>query len=416
MSARCVVVAVALTFGACSFQLAPGLAADDAVPIDAVVDPDADASPFDAPLDAPNDAPPAPAACALLTLGSDHSCALRRSNGSVDCWGQNAFGELGGSSSTTPVNIPTSIDLSSRAYSTCAVAGDGSVRCWGYNDQGQIGDGTVGGSRAPTVVSGIAGAVVQISVGRSHVCARRNNGSLRCWGSNGSGQLGDGTTMSRSAPTTDVTGLSTAVARVTTGGSVTCAHAASGMGWCWGDNDHGQLGDNTTVQKATPLAMAVQDVRRTAPASFSVGVDNGAETCAIIGSGEVWCWGDNAYGQLGNGMTPDSLTPVRATGITDALEIAAGRWHVCVLHATARVSCWGRNFNGEVGDGTLILRRSPVDVGLANVVAIGAGGHHSCAINTANEMYCWGLNSSGQLGDGTLTQRSGPVRSLTICS
>jgi len=402
MRSRWLLLAVA----GCGFHIGPAATTGDDAPPDALGD--------GADRDAVQDGPVLAVACAQLALGSDHTCALRRSNGSVYCWGQNAFGELGGGSATAAVNLPLpAVDLSGRAYTTCAAATDGTVRCWGYNDNGQIGDTTIGGTRGPTLVQGMAGAV-QLAAGRSHVCARRSDGSLRCWGSNSSGQLGDGTFTSQLSAITDVSGL-TGTARVAAGGSHTCAHATDGRGWCWGDNTYQQLGDGTMTPRSFALAVPVQNVRRLGPASFSVPPDVGAHTCAIIDGGEVWCWGDNAFGQLGNGLTADSATPVRATGIADALELAMGRWHVCALRASGQVACWGRNYYGEVGDGTTQVRRAPVDVGLADVVTVGAGGFHTCAINAANEMFCWGLNGSGQLGDGTATTRTSPVRSLTVC-
>lgn len=395
---RCLLVILA----GCSFQLdVGGLAGEDAPDGDGVID-----------EDAPADASMLASACAQLALGSEHTCVLRRSDQNVYCWGLNGYQELGGSSATTRVNLPPSVDLSSRAYTTCAVGNDGLVRCWGYNDHGQIGDGTVGGTRPPTVVSGMTGAV-QVAAGRSHTCARRANGTLRCWGSNAAGQLGDGTFTSKPSATTDVNGL-TGMERVTTGGSHTCAHGPT-SGWCWGDNEHGQLGDGTLIAKSSPLEMPVTNVQRTGPASFSALAVVGAHTCSIVGAGEVWCWGDNAYGQLGNGTTTDSLTPVRATGLTDAVELAMGRWTVCALRGTGQVSCWGRNYYGEAGVGTTQVQSTPGDIGLVNVAALGAGGFHSCALNAMNELYCWGDNSSAQLGDGTTTQRTAPVRSNTIC-
>ena len=381
--------------------------------LDAGVSPVEDAPQLEIEGDVGPDARMPPTSCAQLALGSDHTCALRRSDSNVYCWGSNGLGELGGGSATVPVNLGiATVDLSSRAYTTCAVATDGTVRCWGMNDGGQIGDNTISGTRPVSLVMGMAGAV-QVAAGRSHTCARRADGSMRCWGSNTSGQLGDGTTISKLSALSDVSGL-TGVARVTTGGS-TCAHTAAGMGWCWGDNTHGQLGDGTTNRSLVPLAMPVMNVRRTGPASFSVPPDSGAYACAIVGTGEVWCWGDNAFGQLGNGTTTDSPTPVLATGITDAVEITMGRWHVCALLGSGRVSCWGHNLYCEVGNGTAQVASSPVDVGLTNVVAVGAGGFHSCAITETNQLSCWGLNASGQLGDGTTVQRNAPVSSVAVC-
>lgn len=391
----------------CGFQLDLGVAGDDAPIADA---PEGDGEVLDASPDAPMTQPP----CAQLALGSDHSCALR--DGSVYCWGQNGFGELGGTGWPTPVALPVpTVSLGSRAYTTCAAGNDGSVRCWGLNDNGQTGSNAVGGTRpTPVLVQGMDGAV-QVIAGRGHACARRANGTVRCWGSNSSGQLGDGTMTSRATAVSDVLNL-TGLAQISAGGSHTCAHAANGAAWCWGDNGYMQLGNNSTTDSPTPIPVPVTGVTQMGPASFS-SVDQqfvGAHTCAITG-GLVRCWGDNAFGQLGNGTAADSPTPVLAAGLPDAVQIAMGRWHVCALRAGGTVMCWGRNLNGEVGDGTLVQKTVPVNVGLTNIVHIGAGGQHACAINTAREMYCWGLNTTGQLGDGTLIQRTSPVRSLAIC-
>lgn len=391
----------------CGFTLAPGTAGDDTVIADAPRD-------GDIKLDASPDALMSQPPCAQLALGSDHSCALR--DGSVSCWGQNAYGELGGAGWPTPVVLPVpTVSLGSRAYTTCAAGTDGTVRCWGMNDYGQIGDNTSGGVRAtPALVQGMAGAV-QVIAGRGHACARRMDGTARCWGSNGSGQLGDGTLTWRTTAVNDVVGL-TGLASIAAGGSHTCAHAAGGAAWCWGNNGYMQLGDGTTVDRESPIPAPVSAVTQMGPASFS-SADQlliGAHTCAITG-GQVQCWGDNAFGQLGNGTTTDSATPVTAIGLTDAVQIVMGRWHVCALRSGGTVACWGRNFNGEVGDGTLVQRPMPVDVGLTGIVHVAAGGHHTCAINSARELYCWGLNASGQLGDGTFGQKTSPVRSLAIC-
>lgn len=394
-----------LALTGCGFQVNGGSTGDtagDGAGPDAI-----DSSVIDGPLDAPNTVAP----CARLSLGSDHSCALR--DGNVYCWGQNAFGETGGGSQTTPVALPLpTISMGTRSYTTCAVANDGTVRCWGMNDAGQVGDNTIGQNRgAPVLVQGMTGAV-EVAAGRSHACARRANGTIRCWGSNASGQLGDGTNTPHYTAVNDVTGLTGQVG-IATGGSHTCSHG-NGAGWCWGENGYGQLGDGTTMDKNLPLGAPVTGVTQMGPASFSSGSDVGAHTCAIT-NGQVRCWGDNAFGQLGDGTQTDSPTPVLVAGITDAVQIAMGRWHVCALHATGTVSCWGRNLDGEIGDGTQSIRRSPVDVGLTGVVNIGAGGYHSCAINASRQLYCWGENGSGQLGDGSTTRRTSPRLAFNLC-
>lgn len=361
--------------------------------------------------DAGPDGASTPPPCARLALGSDHSCALR--DGEVYCWGSTTFGVRGGGSQTTAVSLPApTIHLASAKYTTCAVAMDGSVRCWGYNDAGQLGSGQLGGqSAAPVVVMGMTGAV-QVGTGRSQACARRADGTVRCWGSNSDGQLGDGTTTQQLTAATDVVNVTAAVDLALTASHV-CVRDAAGAAMCWGSNTYGQLGDGTTTARSTPIAAPVSGVSWIGTASFSADI-TGAHSCAIV-AGEVKCWGDNAVGQLGNDTTTDSPTPVTAVGITDAVQVAMGRWHVCARHATGRVSCWGRNLDGEVGDGTQAVRARPYDVGLADVLEIGAGGYHTCAITKSRELYCWGLNASGQLGIATGTRHTTPTQAFALC-
>jgi alpha-tubulin suppressor-like RCC1 family protein len=361
--------------------------------------------------DAEIDAPPAIPACAKLALGSDHSCALR--DGAVYCWGSNGFGTLGGGSQTTAVTLPLpTIQLASAKYHVCAVAMDGTVRCWGYNDGGQLGLGVTGGqSNAPMLVSGMTGAV-QVQTGRTQSCARRANGTVRCWGANSSGQLGDGTFTPQNTAVADVMNVTGAVDLQTTSSHV-CVRNAAGAALCWGDNGYSQLGDTTTTDRNTPIAAPVTGVSWIGTASFSSDIAGG-HTCAIVG-GTVRCWGDNAVGQLGNGTTDDAPAPVTAAGITDAVQVVMGRWHVCARHATGRVSCWGRNLDGEVGDNSQAVRTAPFDVGLTDVLEIGAGGFHTCAITKAKELYCWGLNSSGQLGLASGTRYLVPTKSFALC-
>ena len=388
-----------LVLAGCSFSTRIGATGDDE-PIDAAVD--------GVLVDAPMTAPP----CARLALGSDHTCALR--DGSVYCWGSSSFGVRGGGSQTQAVTLPPTKHLASAKYTTCAAAMDGSVRCWGMNDGGQLGNGTTGGeSAAPVIVSGMSGAT-QVCTGRTHACARRATGTVRCWGANSEGQLGDGTITPQNTAVNDVLGVTGAVDMALTSSHV-CVRDAAGAAKCWGSNTYGQLGDGTTTDAPTPIAAPVTGVSWIGTASFS-GLDGsmGGQSCAIVG-GEVKCWGDNAFGQLGDGTTTDSTVPVTVAGISDAVQVVMGRWHVCARHATGRVSCWGRNLDGEVGNNTQTVRSSPFDVGLTGVLEIGAGGYHTCAINATKELYCWGLNSSLQLGIATGTRHLVPTKSFTFC-
>ena len=287
----------------------------------------------------------------------------------------------------------------------CVVTASGGVKCWGSNSNGQLGDGTTTARAMPASVNGLAGGVSGLRLGAFHSCALTSGGGVKCWGNNGSGQLGDGTTTTRSIPA-DVNGLTSGMIAIAAGWYHTCALTSSGGVKCWGQNSNGQMGDGTTVQRPTPV-----DVNGLT--SGVVGVAAGySHTCALTSSGGVKCWGLNGSGQLGDGTTTQRTTPVDVSGLTSGVVgIAAGHSHTCALTTGGGVRCWGMNGNGQLGDGTTTNRSTPVDVtGLTSgVAAVAAGYSHTCALTTGGGVKCWGYNSNGQLGDGTTTQRTAPV-------
>jgi alpha-tubulin suppressor-like RCC1 family protein len=237
-----------------------------------------------------------------IATGLYHSCALLA--GQVQCWGDNSFGELGVSTtdsfSTTPVIAAVNGNVQAIAlggYHSCALVG-GRVYCWGNNDSGQLGDGSTSNSQTPVEISGAGTDVQAIAAGSSHTCAV-SNGSLLCWGSNGNGQLGDGTTTNRFAPF-QIPSLS-GVQAVSCGGYHTCA-VVNGGARCWGWNK-GQLGDNTTTDRWSPVDVS------TLTSGVKAITAGYSHTCALTAAGAK-CWGDNSVGQLGNGTTTSSLTPV----------------------------------------------------------------------------------------------------------
>ena len=245
---------------------------------------------------------------------------------------------------------------------------------------------------------------------------------VECWGANGDGQLGDGTTTNRSTPVT-VSGLSFGIGAsgipvipsVSAGFAHTCAavgDALVGVGvQCWGNNAEGQLGDGTTVSSNVPVS--VTGLGSTASTAAIIRVASGAaHSCALSLSGAVRCWGNNNAGQLGNGTTTSSPSAVAVTGLSSGVKaIAAGNSHSCAVTSVGGVKCWGDNTSGELGDGTTTNRSSPVDVvGLASgVVSVTAGAADTCALLEAGGVKCWGNNAAGQLGDATTTDRSTPV-------
>jgi alpha-tubulin suppressor-like RCC1 family protein len=346
-----------------------------------------------------------------LAAGAAHTCSVS-SEGGLSCWGFNSSGQLGdGTTTNRQAPVPVSglssdvLAVSAGRAHGCAATAKDEFLCWGDNASGQLGDGTMISRLTPVQVSGLTSGVAAVSTGGGHSCALTPAGALLCWGSNGSGQIGDSTTTDRLTPVS-VSGLSSGVAAVSAGNLHSCALTTAGAVRCWGFNLSGQLGDGTTTDRHTPVSVS-------GLSSGVVAVAAGGEhSCALTTAGGVRCWGSNLYGQLGDGTTTTRLTPVPVSGLSSGVAaISVDNAHSCALTTAGAVLCWGGNFFGQLGDGTTTNRLTPVQVsGLpSGVAAISAGDNHSCALTTAGAVRCWGANSDGQLGDGTTTDRLTPV-------
>lgn len=339
---------------------------------------------------------------AIIAAGDSHSCA-RLSDGTVKCWGYNGAGQLGdGTSATsyTPVAVTgmtTATEVAAAALGhTCARLSDGTVKCWGANASGQLGDGTTIGSSTAVVVSGITTATV-IATGHAHSCASLSDGTVKCWGANASGQLGDGTFTNSSTPVT-VSGISTATS-VAAGVKHTCARLSEGAVKCWGDGADGRLGHGAISGSNLPVAASGISSATTVTAGYS-------HTCAVLSDGTAKCWGRNSSGQLGNGTAISSSTPVTVSGISTATAVAGGASHSCARLAEGAVKCWG----ALLGNGAGSTSYTPVAVsGITTATAIATGNLFSCASLSDGAVKCWGNNGSGQLGDGTNTSSTTPV-------
>ena len=295
------------------------------------------------------------------------------------------------------------VEISKGAGHVCAITENGSISCWGWNHRGQLGIGSSGDSGkdyegfptpTPTASLGEGRTAVAISAGRIHTCALLDDGSVSCWGDNYNGQLGDNSTTNRNAPT-PISSLGegrTAVA-ISSGGWHTCAILDDGSVSCWGDGYNGKLGDGTDDESKTPTQTSSLGEGRTAVA-ISSGADH---TCAILDDGSVSCWGQNSYGQLGDGTNDESKTPTPTSSLGEgrtAVAISAGDSHTCALLDDGSVSCWGSNWDGELGDGSTAHRNAPAPTtSLGNgrvAVDIDAGYYHSCAILDDGSVSCWG--------------------------
>ena len=346
-----------------------------------------------------------------IAAGYYNGCKLLAS-GKVQCWGYNLDGELGNgtnTSSTTPVTvsgISTATALTTDYYGSCVLLADGRVQCWGGNLNGQLGNGTTTQSNLPVYVSGIDGATVKataVARGYDHACALLTDQTVQCWGNNQYGQLGKGSITQSSVPVA-VTGINTATA-ISAGFYHTCALLADKTVKCWGYNQYGQLGDGSTIQSTLPVSVSGIDGTTVQATAIAAGYRH---SCALLADETVKCWGDNAFGQLGNGSTIKSNLPVPVSGITTATEIVVGYHHSCARLGSGQVQCWGDNSSGQMGDNTTTNSSIPVTVsGITTATALAAGYYHNCALLASGQVQCWGYNQDGQLG--TSIQSSTPV-------
>lgn len=288
---------------------------------------------------------------------------------------------------------------------TCGVSSTGGALCWGDNTYGGVGDGTLVDRKLPVPVTGLGSGVKSIAVGGSFSCALTTAGGVKCWGFNGGGDLGNGTTVNSPTPV-NVVGLASGVTAIRLGHSHACALTSAGAVKCWGDNYYGQLGDGTSTSRSTPVTVSGLSTGATAVTTGSY------HSCVLVGGGAAKCWGENSTGELGDGTETDQHMPVAVVGLTGASAIAAGGGHTCVRTTAGAAKCWGWNELGQLGDGTTIDRPHPVTVtGLATGVAgITTGSWSTCARLTSGALKCWGNNRAAQLGDGTTTNRLVPTQ------
>ena len=359
-----------------------------------------------------------------VAAGGAHTCGLS-GTGAAYCWDRGESGQLGAvATSTCPIDgtafpchrVPLAVGgnlafarIVGGGAHTCALTGDGSAYCWGNNAAGQLGDNSTENRTAPAAVA-TAQKFVGIAAGANHTCGVTSGGSAFCWGSNDRGQLGDGTVVNRSQPTTVTGGLNFGL--ITAGGfriGHTCGLTNTGVAFCWGDNERGQLGGGNSDVAAHPTPnMVVGGLSFT---SLSAGL--GRHTCGITTSGAGYCWGENAFGALGNGTFANSPSPSAVAGGLVFAQIAAGGFigHTCARTTGGAAYCWGENEIGQVGDGSLIDRTSPSAVaGGLTFTSLSSGFRHTCGRSSSAALYCWGSGAAGQLGTNSLSNATVPSK------
>ena len=288
---------------------------------------------------------------------------------------------------------------------SCSVFGtSGSLWTWGSNSCGSIGDGTTVNRCSPGTVAGDGSTWCKVSGQLFFSTAIKTDGTLWTWGRNSCGELGDGTTTSRSSPGT-IAGKGKSWCHISALGCSMSAIKTDGTLWTWGWNNLGRLGDGTTVDKCSPGTIAGGG---TTWVTFSAG---GSHVAAIKTDGTLWTWGKNSYGQLGDGTTIDRCSPGTIWGsYTTWSKVFGGSNHSASIKTDGTLWTWGCNYCGKLGNGTTVSRCSPGTVAGGGTTWCMVSGFYntSAAIKTDGTIWTWGCNGQGILGDGTTVNRSSP--------
>jgi alpha-tubulin suppressor-like RCC1 family protein len=373
-------------------------------------------TPYPYPSPTPNPTPnpsPTPAVGSnYIATGNFHTCAINSSQG-VSCWGSNDEWQLGNdtvSSSDVPMTVDslvgTPIKVVAGYYHSCALMASGSVQCWGYNGEGQLGNGSYDNSYTP-VVSNLGGTAVDIAALSFSTCAVLSNGAVQCWGYNSYGQLGNGSTSTSNTPVYVSLQQGSQAISITGGYGTACALLSTGQVDCWGDNAEGQLGDNSTSASSTPVM-----VHNLGAGSGTTLVTSGAlHVCALV-NGTIMCWGYNGSGQLGIGNTTTQLIPV-AVNLSGVQSVRASGYDTAAIVSSGVTYVWGDNTYGEIGNGTTSTTpvSSPELSGAQNLVALSnsPGDSDLCGLTSSKTILCWGYNTDGELGDDSTQNSSTPV-------
>lgn len=336
-----------------------------------------------------------------IDVGLDHFCGIR-SGGTLWCWGANYSAQLASGNfldSALPRLVANHFNwaqVSTGTNNSCAIKTDGRLFCWGWNEFGQVGNGNFfdGGAPAPRAVASTL-AWLSVTNGNSHTCGIKEDNSAWCWGRNSEGQLGIDA-LGLAIPTLVNTTL--LWKNLKAGGWHTCGIAMDDMIYCWGWNLYGQLGTGDTTYRPYPTLIADNSTWKMVDTKMN-------HTCAIKSDDTLWCWGYNGFGELGNGeigeLTNQTIPiPVASTQLFK--DVNVGAWNTCATTISDEVFCWGNNFYGELANGNRMNQPLPQPVlGNFNPIEMQLGGNVSCMLNNDSSVWCWGYNFYGQIGNGT---------------
>ena len=361
----------------------------------------------------------APLSFTQVSAGSNHTCAITPENRAY-CWGLNFDGQLGIGTTSFGSNKPVAvaggvrfIQISAGADFTCGIATTNKAYCWGNNGNGQLGVGS-GSGTPPFTPAPVAGGrnFRVIRAGYNHTCAVTPLNVGFCWGSNRFGQLGNNSTVNfSSTPVRVANGLSWS--RIVAGGHFSCGVTTGNKAYCWGYNLDGQLGNGNHTLQRKPVAVAGGLSFRLVTAGGGGFEDlqqdspETAHACGVTTENKGYCWGRLP----GVGFTV-SNTPTAIPGTRRWSQVIAGWRHTCGVTTASVAFCWGNNETGQNGTGNTTPSNTPVRVvgGLTFTgVTTGVAGVHSCGLTSGNRVYCWGSNETQQLGDGTSERRLSPV-------
>lgn len=288
------------------------------------------------------------------------------------------------------------LSLAVGARHACALMTDKSVRCWGANELGQLGEASREPHPTPVRMAGLTQSYVDLEGGGSLTCARTETHGVDCWGA-----IRHRTATGDEPVPIDVSGLKD-VEQIAIGQSHACVRLEAGTVKCFGANDYGQLGiGHTNRAPGAPEVGGLWGV-----VAISAGKEH---SCAVLTDGSVRCWGRNQEGQLGDGTTKDSAAPVNVGQLMGIKAIACGAAHSCALLSDGSVKCWGKNDRGQLGDGTTARHPTPTPVsGLGEQKGIAAGDAFSCSWGADAVVRCWGANDQNQMADGTTEMRVTP--------